>query len=140
MHMIRCLAAICTVLLSGCDAPSRYFRDEPVTRVEIGSMIFDVRTRGALSEAVRISNGWAPRLSGVAPFAEAAMEQVTGCDVTRLSGDQAVILGTLACGADGPRPAAPPALLGFECDPVEGWRSDGLDQATIAFDCVPAYR
>ncbi len=95
------------LFLAGCDTPTPAFRDVPATRIEVEDSVFDVRVRGRAAEAIRINSEYAPRLAGVAPRAVWAIERVSGCHVTALSGDQALIHARLKCSKDGPLDPAP---------------------------------
>ena len=69
-------------------------------RVTVGQSTFDVRLKGRHAQAVRMSREWAPRTITVAPRAAAAIASVSGCDVPRLWGDQAMLEAALVCGPD----------------------------------------
>lgn len=62
---------------------------------------FDVRVRDRLAEALRVNPEYAPRFGPIRDRARVAMEQVSGCKVTEVRGDQALATGLLDCG-DGP--------------------------------------
>lgn len=131
--MVRWL--LLPLLLAACDAPGPYFRDQPATRVRVGEMVFDVRVRGDLAEAMRLNTQWAPRLSGVQGPAAAAMAHVSGCAVRQISGDQALMLGRLDCG-DGRGPGLSDHLaIELDCYRVDTWRIRGLNQKTAVYDC-----
>ncbi|MGH1457629.1 MAG: hypothetical protein ACRBBT_01870 [Paracoccaceae bacterium] len=104
-------AALCAAALAlglaGCDTPTPAFRGVPATRIEVENSVFDVRVRGREAEAIRISSEYAPRLEGVAPRAVWAIERASGCHVTALSGDQALIHARLKCSPKGPLEPSP---------------------------------
>lgn len=84
-------------LLAACGGPSSYFRGIAPVRVEKGGAAWNVRQRGRLAEAVRINPQYAPRLGQLAIPAQQAIEQATGCRVTRLRGDAAMVVARLDC-------------------------------------------
>ena len=137
---MRCLALLSCLALAACNAPSPYFRGQAAERVVIETNVFDVRVRGELAEAVRLSRGWTPRLHGIVPYAEAAMERVSGCDVVRITGDQALLLGELECGPQRRRTRSAPRLYTYVCDPVEAWDVEALKGTHVSFDCAPEFR
>lgn len=134
--MIRPLCLL--VALAACNAPGRHFEDLPATRVRVGEMVFDVRVRGDLAEAMRINAQWAPRLSGTSQPAALAMARVSGCRVTEIRGDQALMLGLLDCGDGGMDRSRAPVVTEFDCHVEDEWKSRGLNQRTRILDCEPA--
>ncbi len=85
------------VLLTGCEAPGQHFRHvDPKTAMSGGS-VFEIRQRGTLVEAIRLNSRYAPRLGRVADEAKLAIERTTGCRVTRVLGDAAVIIARVVC-------------------------------------------
>jgi len=113
--MLRVLLPGLVVLtLAACDTPGPGFRGVDPVRISVGKSTFDVRVDGTRAQAIRVNMEWAPRPAAVAPRAVAAIEQVSGCRVARLDGDQAVILAKLECGkGTAPRPPGPRA---FDCE------------------------
>lgn len=105
MRIALCL----TLLLAACNTPSPGFRDVVPVRVTVAPSVFDVRIKGAQAEAIRINSEYAPRMGPVGPRAAIAIEQVSGCKVRRLGGDQAMIRAALDCGGHGAPPPAPPS-------------------------------
>ncbi|RKT28060.1 hypothetical protein BXY70_3418 [Roseovarius halotolerans] len=91
--MLACL------LLAGCNTPGPGFRGIDPQRVSIGKSTFDVRVDplGARAQAIRVNPEWAPRRQSVEQRAVAAIEQVSGCRVAHLDGDQVVLVARLAC-------------------------------------------
>jgi hypothetical protein len=85
------------LLLPACDGGSPHFMGTPPTRVEVEGSVFAVRVKGDLAEAVRINPQYAPRMGPIGGRAARAMEQVSGCTVREIRGDQALILGLLTC-------------------------------------------
>lgn len=83
--------------LAACDAPSPHFMGIEPTRVEVDGSVFAVRVKGRLAEAVRVNPQYAPRMGPIGERAARAMEQVSGCRVAEIRGDQALILGILDC-------------------------------------------
>ena len=85
------------LLLPACDGGSPHFMGIPPTRVEVEGSVFAVRVKGDLAEGVRINPQYAPRMGPIGGRAARAMEQVSGCTVREIRGDQALILGLLTC-------------------------------------------
>lgn len=123
--MMRVALPVLLVLtLVACDTPGPGFRGIDPVRISVGESRFDVRVDGTRAQAIRVNMEWAPRPAAVAPRAVAAIEQVSGCRVARLDGDQAVILAKLECGTDtAPRRPGPRA---FDCEvePLGGGLAD----------------
>lgn len=103
------------VLLMGCDTPSPAFKGAEVQRITVGQSTFDIRLRDNRAEAIRVNSEWAPRLAAVEPRARAAIEKVSGCEVKRLRGDQAMMVADLKCGKEAV-PLPPQAPLTCELD------------------------
>ncbi|MEP4196581.1 MAG: hypothetical protein ABJL99_13210 [Aliishimia sp.] len=108
-------AIICCTGLAACNTPGPHFRDLEATRVSFGTAVFDVRVRGDLAEAIRLNRQYAPRLSGVAPLAAHAIRQVSGCEVTEIRGDAALMLGLLECDGREIDPALRRAKVQYDC-------------------------
>ena len=85
------------LILSACDGGSPHFMGIEPTRVTIDGSTFAVRVKGDLAEAVRVNMQYAPRMGPIGGRAARAMEQVSGCAVREVRGDQALILGILDC-------------------------------------------
>jgi hypothetical protein len=91
-------APILALALAACDTGTPpYFGIAP-ERVSAGGMVFDVRVRGLMAEALRQEVMWPPSHEAVAIRAAAAMRQVTGCEVVAVRGDPSVVEGRLECG------------------------------------------
>lgn len=126
--MLACL------LLAGCNTPGPGFRGIDPQRVSIGKSTFDVRVDplGARAQAIRVNPEWAPRRQSVEQRAIAAIEQVSGCRVAHLDGDQVVLVARLACAsararkAPRPLPPQPPQSLEYDCQmtPYGGGQAD----------------
>ncbi|MDZ7709682.1 MAG: hypothetical protein U5K36_06060 [Roseovarius sp.] len=97
---MRWIAPVLVVLLAACSHPSPAFYGVEPVRVTVGPSTFDVRLKGQHAQAIRMSREWAPRTITVAPRAAAAIAAVSGCDVPRLWGDQAMLEAALFCGPD----------------------------------------
>lgn len=65
------------------------------TRVTIDGSTFAVRVKVESAEAVLINTQYAPHMGPIGGRAARAMEQVSGCTVREIRGDQALILGML---------------------------------------------
>lgn len=88
---------LCLILLSACNTPSPGFRGIAPVRVTVDGSVFDVRVMGTLAEAIRVNPEYAPRMGPIGPRAARAIAQVSGCTVTRIGGDQAMIKAALDC-------------------------------------------
>ena len=91
------LAVIALTLSTGCDGPTPHFRGIEARTVTVEGSTFDIRRKGDVAEAIRTNSQYAPRMGPIARRAEIAIEQATGCRVTEVRGDAAVILGKLDC-------------------------------------------
>ncbi len=103
-------------VLAGCGVPGPAFRGIAPQSVMVGPSIFEVYVADMRALAVRVNPEWAPRFASVAPRGVAAIELVSGCRVSRLWGDQAVMEAYLDCGA-AKQPA--PVLLSarrYDCE------------------------
>ncbi|MHA7850460.1 hypothetical protein [Roseovarius sp.] len=116
MYLIRVIAVPCLLALAACNTPGPAFRGIDPVRVTVAQSTFDVRVDGLRAQAIRLNMEWAPRRDAVAPRAVAAIEQVSGCSVSRLDGDQAVTVARLDCG--GGAPPAVPDPTSLDCDVV----------------------
>lgn len=133
----KMICVLMPLVLVGCDTPSIKFRGIDPVRISVGKSTFDVRIDGDRAEAIRINTEWAPRLEAVAPRAVAAIEKVSGCKVTKLGGDQAMILARLKCsGGTGPM-IMDPGPTGYECDIDENQRPLGNESLYVT--CRPVY-
>ena len=131
------MRALCLLvfLLAACNAPSRDFRGVTAQRITISGSTFDIRVIGEQAEAIRVNAEYAPRFGPIEGRAAQAMAQVSGCDVERVSGDQAHILGQLDCdGTPSPAPL-PRAPLDLECFEVDRWISRGAGVEYAEYDC-----
>lgn len=111
------------VALVACNTPGPHFRGLPATRVTVDGSTFDVRVRDRLAEALRVNMEYAPRFGPIRDRARVAMEQVSGCKVSEVRGDQALATGLLDCGR-GP-PVRTMSVGGqYECFAVNALGSD----------------
>ena len=85
------------MLLAACGAPSPHFHGIAPRQVTVEGSLFEVRRRGNLAEAIRLSPEYAPRLGPIEDRARRAMALATGCHVEWVLGDQALLLGRLDC-------------------------------------------
>ncbi|APG45755.1 hypothetical protein PhaeoP97_00304 [Phaeobacter porticola] len=101
IHMFNSFGPVPLLLLVlplvACDTASPHFRGQALQRITVDGSVFDVRVRGTLAEAVRINPQYAPRLGPIRMRAAHAMELASGCMVSRVLGDQAVLVGQLDC-------------------------------------------
>ncbi|MGR3635795.1 MAG: hypothetical protein ACU0BK_07700 [Shimia sp.] len=123
------------LLLTACNTPSPHYFGTEATRVSVMGSTFDVRHKGRLAEAIRVNRQYAPRLDGLAPKAEIAMQVVTGCDVVEIRGDAAKITGILACGPDDGPPPALSYLKEQDCEVVDIFVPAGGASAYLEADC-----
>lgn len=108
---MRPFLLISVLLLAACDAPSAHFAAVPATRIAVNGSLFEVRVRGHLAEAIRVSPEYAPRFGPIRYRAGLAMALVSGCSVRRVLGDQAQAVGWLDC----PGRAAPAVRVDRAC-------------------------
>ena len=132
---MRALLILMALAVAGCNTPSRDFRGIEARRIAVAGSSFDVRVRGELAEAIRVTAQYAPRLGPVEGRAALAMAAVSGCEVTRVTGDQALMLGQLDC--DGrPNDYRPPPAVSFECERIgDLLRLEG-DPRYADYDCA----
>lgn len=120
-----------------CSTPGPYFRDLPVTRVTVAGSVFDVRVLGDMAEAIRVNPQYAPRLGPLPLRARFAMEQVSGCEVVRVLGDQAQMTGELTCGGRRPDWAGMPVRASYSCVQLGTWLDDLPGARYYDYDCDP---
>lgn len=125
------------LLLTACDLPSAQFRGEPATRIEVDGSVFDVRVRENLAEAVRVNAQYAPRLGPIGARAAFAMAQVSGCRVSNISGDQAMVIGKLSCGNSVPAPPPEGIAPAYSCVDVDQWVGMNATVEYTEFECDP---
>lgn len=118
------------LVLAACDTPSPAFRGLDPVRVTVVGSVFDVRINGAEGEAIRLNPEYAPRMGAIGPRAIVAIEHVSGCRVSKLGGDQAMIRAKLACGKPSAAHPAPASQMGFDCDVFEQGRGSGQAEVT----------
>lgn len=115
------LPVILALTLGGCDLTAPGYLGTPVSRVEIGSSVFEVRQRGDTALALR-TNPEPPQPYPVAMTrAVLAIEQATGCLVLRARGDPSAARARLDCGTGGGLVREP---VNHYCDAFEIY--DGL--------------
>ncbi len=122
--------------LAACNSPSPVFRGVAPTRVTVDGSTFDVRVKGFHAEAMRMNAQYAPRFGIIEDRAAKAMQQASGCEVTKVTGDQALAFGKLKCNGKTPPPTAQPRAL--ECVPLRGSAVKEVGQVRIDLDCEPA--
>ena len=123
------------LLLTACNTPSAGFRDVAVSTVTIDGSTFDVRIKDFRAEALRTNVQYAPRMGPIGGRAAMAIEQVSGCRVHDISGDQAVVQARLDCGG-----GLPPKKRGaahYECRRVEGLSDPSSDTPNYILNCDP---
>ncbi|EAQ04534.1 lipoprotein, putative [Pseudooceanicola batsensis HTCC2597] len=97
--MDRLIPIFLLILLGACDAAPTGFRGVPPSRHVVEGSQFSVYRKGGLAQAVRTNRQFAPRIGPLAGRAAVAIQQATGCRVTELAGDAAVLVGRLRCDA-----------------------------------------
>ncbi len=134
--MNRISPLLFAALVSACNTPHPDFRGRPATHVMVEGSVFAVRIRGLRAEAIRINPQYAPRFGPIRRRAALAMQQVSGCKVASISGDQAQAFGRLDCGS-GPPPKRRNAI-DVDCVPIRGSEIPEIGQLRIELDCSPA--
>ena len=137
--MMKPVLSLVTVLaVAACNTPSLEFRGiDPVTVIVDGST-FDVRVKGQRAQAIRTNTQYAPRMGPIGARASAAIEKASGCEVTQIGGDQALISAVLNC----TKGATPPAPIAqdYECYSLGGIDVSGGDLSDLVLDCSPVKR
>ncbi|MFD1509583.1 hypothetical protein [Lacimonas salitolerans] len=135
MLVMRYALCLVVLMLAACNTPSPGFRGIDPVRVKVGPSVFDVRVQDGQAEALRINSDYAPRMGPIGPRATLAIEQVSGCTVRRLGGDQAMIRASLNCGkVDAPPPVPPSYSCAVFTRPADG--ADGARIEEIVCDPV----
>ena len=122
------------MLLAACNTPSPGFRGIAPVRVTVAPSVFDVRVKDRQAEAIRINSEYAPRMGPIGPRAAIAIEQVSGCKVRRLGGDQAMIRAALDCDGRGAPPPVPPS---YSCAVLTRPASGGPAAGSREIICDP---
>lgn len=125
------------ISLAACNTPSPGFKGIAPVRITVGKSSFDVRVKDRRAEAIRLNREWAPRLETVAPRAVAAIEKVSGCEVTNLGGDQALITARLKCAGDAKPLAVEPGRIEYDCDIDDVYINQGLGERITEMTCTP---
>ena len=97
--MTRLILVLVAISVTACDAPTSGFRGGEVSRHQIGGAAFTVYVKGGQAQAVRTNRQYAPRVGPLAGQAVVAMQRASGCRVTEVAGDAAVLVGRLSCKA-----------------------------------------
>ena len=132
----RTLAILTLTMLGACDSPSVAFMGAEKTIVQIDGSRFAVHRRENKVEVYRTSMEMLPNRAEIFAKAELAIRQATGCRSRKnsLTGDQALMKATLACGGEDPAPPLP-ANLSYECDVVDSWDINSLEVTVEAIEC-----
>ncbi|PIE13262.1 MAG: hypothetical protein CSA70_06820 [Rhodobacterales bacterium] len=125
------------VFLAACDTPGPEFRGVDPVRITVGKSTFDIRVMDRKAEAIRVNTEWAPRLEAVAPRAIAAIEKVSGCDVRKLDGDQAMMVARLKCGKGDLPMEIEPGRIEYDCDIDDVYVNRGLGEKITEMTCTP---
>ena len=107
----KTLSLILLLGFAACDAPTREFRGAAVSRHTVDGSSFTVHVAGGTAQAVRTNRGFSPRIGALAGRAAVAMQAASGCRVSRIAGDAAVLVGDLSCGVAGHPACAVEATL-----------------------------
>lgn len=141
VRAMRLASAFCLgglAVLTACGAaPGPDYAGLSMTRVSIEGSDFDIRVKGTKAQAIRVNSRYAPRLGPIGAQAAFAIQQVSGCAVTRIKGDAAVLVGTLRC-PDQPKGRTPPLATGrasLECHGVESYESAATGEIIASYDC-----
>ena len=128
------------LFLAACHAPGPHFKGVPSTRVTVAGATFDVRVKGTLAEAIRTNVQYAPRLGRLADAGRRAVVEVTGCEVTKITGDQAHLLAELDCGESAARrPDGPLVSDEAECLTLDSYVSPATGELVLELDCAPVF-
>ena len=130
MHVFRLLVL---VSLTGCGIATRHFYGIEPVRVTVDGSNFDIRVRGRLAEAIRVNPQYAPRLGPLRARAGFAMAKVSGCKVSGVLGDQAVMTSILDC-SDAVQPSVHPD---YDCIDVARWLQSRRTARTPDYVCSP---
>ena len=124
--------------LVGCNTPLLGFRGVAPVTISVDGSTFDVRVGNLRAQAIRTNMQYAPRMGPIAGRAKAAIEQVSGCKVVQVGGDQALVTAALNCGKGLP----PPKPIGqdYECYSVGGLGVAGNNLNGLILDCTPILR
>lgn len=131
------MIAIIVLALAACNTAGSHFRGLPATRVTVEGSVFDVRVRGELAEALRVNPQYAPRLGRLHERARFAMARVSGCDVIRVSGDQAQLTGELSCDVRAPEWRGRAGAPSYSCTQQSTWSGDVPGGPFHDYDCDP---
>jgi|TARA_B110000211_G_C13828581_1_gene442498 hypothetical protein len=125
-------------VLVGCNTPSLEFRGVAPVTIAVNGSTFDVRVKDLRAQAIRTNMQYAPRMGPIAGRAKAAIEEVSGCKVSQVGGDQALISAVLNCGKVPPPPK--PVGLDYECYSVGGLGIVDRYLSDLVLDCTPIQR
>lgn len=130
---------ICLILLCACDTPGPDFRGADATRVTVAGTTFDIRIKDRKAEAIRLNRESKPRWMIIGAKAGFAIQQVSGCEITKMAGDTAVVTAKLSCDGDS-RPWAAPESLRYECDIDESYfnRDHSIETTEMSCNLVDA--
>lgn len=131
--MYRYLLLFC--LAAACNTPSAEFRGIQPVQVTVDGSTFDVRVHDKKAEAIRTNRQYAPRLGIIEPRAVVAMEQVSGCKVRKLKGDQAHLIGSLSCRKNDKAPPIRDVEYSIECTSVDSFVSAATSEEITDLDC-----
>jgi hypothetical protein len=136
--MKRSVLILIPVVLVGCNTPSLEFRGVAPVTITVDGSTFDVRIKDLRAQAIRTNAQYAPRMGPIGRRANAAIQQVSGCKVTQIGGDQVLISAVLDCGK-GPPPAQP-IRHDYECFSVGGLGIADGEVSDLILECTAIQR
>lgn len=129
------LTVLAILALTACNTPSLDFAGQPATQVTVAGSTFAIRVADRRAEAIRLTPGYAPRLGPIGARAAFAMEQVSGCKVTKIKGDAAVVYGTLRCSGETAAPHSGLPRGTLECYGIDSFESPATGELITDYDC-----
>lgn len=133
---MKALCLLFLIGLAGCAAPGPDYAHLPASRVIVEGSEFDIRASGRKAQAIRVNRQYAPRLGPIGARAAWAMQAVTGCDVIKLKGDAAVLIGTLRCVGDRSTPSYITRPSGeLDCYGIDSFESAATGELITNYTC-----
>lgn len=125
------------LLLAACNTPGPEFRGLAAVEVTVAGSVFDVRVRDTRAEAIRTNAQYAPRIGPIHARAAFAIQQVSGCTVRAIKGDQAQATARLDCGKRPPAWQGPRGAVSYSCVEIRQWLTPAQAGRYAEFDCDP---
>ena len=136
MRFLLCFS-VCMALFA-CDSPSPAFLHANASKHMVGGNQYSVYVTETQAQAIRTNFATRPEMRIIARQAETAIEVASGCSVTEIHGDVALLTGQLDCTK---RPVAgewaewkTPRKRGLRCQ-GESIASNWGDWRNISLDC-----